>query len=79
MTNRDRNRPKVMQMCKYLTPAEVAARYAGRIAVRTLSNWRWNGAGPKFVKIGGRILYPATELAAWEQKRTVSKTSDYQR
>jgi len=66
-------------MSIYLTAEEVAARYAGRISVRTLSNWRWSGAGPKFVKIGGRILYPATELAAWELKRTVSKTSDYQR
>jgi hypothetical protein len=65
-------------MAKYLTPAEVAARYAGQISIRTLSNWRWSGAGPRFTKIGGRILYDLQQLIEWEEKRTVSSTSDYQ-
>ena len=64
---------------KYLTPAEVAARFGGRISVRTLANWRWSGTGPKFTRVGGRILYGIEELADWEAKRTVSNTSEYRK
>ncbi|QET32081.1 helix-turn-helix domain-containing protein [Burkholderia multivorans] len=66
-----------MQMSKYLTPAEVAARYEGQISVRTLANWRWAGTGPKFTRIGGKILYDLQRLIEWEERRTVSSTSDY--
>lgn len=63
----------------YLTPEEVSARYHGRIAVRTLANWRCTGVGPKFTKVGGRILYRLAEVVAWEQARTVESTSNYGR
>jgi hypothetical protein len=62
-----------------LTPDELSARYHGRIAVRTLANWRCLGDGPKFTKVGGRILYLMTEVLAWEQARTVGSTSSYAR
>lgn len=66
--------------CEYLSPDEVSARYNGRISVRTLANWRSSGtSGPPFTKIGGRILYPKAKLLEWEQKRTVSNTSDYRK
>jgi len=62
----------------YLTPAEVSQRYGGKISPRTLSNWRsGGGAGPSFSKIGGRVLYPLSKIIAWEEKRTVSSTSEY--
>ena len=63
----------------YLTPAEVSARYGGRISVRTLANWRWSGSGPKFTRAGGRILYPIRELDDWESRRTVEHTGQYKK
>lgn len=61
---------------KYLTPKEVSKRFR-EISTRTLSNWRCLGTGPKYTKIGGRILYPLDELEAWERGRTVNSTSSY--
>lgn len=66
-------------MAKYLTPAEMAERYAGKITVGTLANWRSQGVGPKFSKIGGRILYPLAAVEEWEAGRTVTSTADYAR
>lgn len=57
-------------MTEYLTPLELAARYKGSITVRTLANWRSTGHGPKFTKIGGRVLYPVDAVMEWEKSRT---------
>lgn len=62
---------------QYLTPQEVSERWRGRVTVRTLSNWRCLGTGPRYSKIGGRILYPLEEIKAWEEGRTVSSTASY--
>lgn len=62
---------------RYLTPAQVAERYSGRVSVRTLANWRWSGTGPKFLKLGGRVVYALPDLEAWEARRTVASTSEY--
>ena len=47
-----------------LTEKELAARW--RVSVRTLQNWRWMGRGPRFLKIGARVLYPIGEVEAFE-------------
>lgn len=62
---------------RFLTPQEVSARYDGRITVRTLANWRSQGKGPPFTKVGGPILYPVDQLETWEQSNTVNSTSQY--
>ena len=62
---------------KFLTAQELSDRYGGRISPRTLSNWRWAGTGPAFVKAGGKILYRLEAIEEWERKRTVSSTSQY--
>jgi hypothetical protein len=62
---------------RYLTPVQVSERFGSRITVRTLANWRYLGTGPKFSRIGGRILYPAKELGEWERTKTVQSTSEY--
>ena len=58
-------------MKEYLTPSELTARYKGLVSVRTLANWRWSGQGPKFTKIGGKILYALDAVIEWESKRTI--------
>lgn len=55
----------------YLTPAEVSERYGHTVSERTLANWRSRGDGPPYTKIGGKVLYPVEQLAAWEEQRTI--------
>lgn len=64
---------------QYLTPEDLHARWKRRVAIRTLSNWRSLGSGPKYTKVGGRILYPLKEVLAWEGRRTTDSTSGYGR
>lgn len=66
-----------MSISGFLTTKEVSDRWGGRIAVRTLNNWRTNGGGPPFVKIGGAVLYKVADLLKWEESRTVNSTSQY--
>lgn len=66
-------------MPNYLTPEQVSQRLAGRISVRTLANWRCLGTGPRFTRIGGRILYSMRAVEDWEAHNTVSSTSEYKR
>ena len=56
---------------KYLTPEEVSKRYRGGVSAGTLRNWRAMRIGPTFVKIGKAVLYPTSELDAWDQKNLV--------
>ena len=57
---------------KFLTADEVSERYRGEISVGTLRNWRAMRIGPPFVKIGKAVLYPISELDAWDQKNMVN-------
>jgi hypothetical protein len=57
-----------MTQQQHLTPAEVRARYSDKISLQTLANWRTKGSGPKFLRLGGRILYPLSEIEAWERQ-----------
>jgi hypothetical protein len=57
---------------KFLTPDEVSERYRGGISVGTLRNWRAMRIGPTYVKIGKAVLYPISELDAWDEKNTVT-------
>ena len=56
---------------KYLTPTELVARYKNTITIRTLANWRSTGEGPRYTKIGGRVLYPVDDVISWENSRTL--------
>lgn len=44
-----------------------AARYLG-VASKTLANWRSGGKGPRPVKVGGRVFYWVSDLAAFVQQ-----------
>ncbi|WP_128290829.1 helix-turn-helix domain-containing protein [Afifella aestuarii] len=62
---------------RYLTPAELSARYGGRINPRTLANWRSAGQGPSYLKLGGAVVYPIAKVEEWEERNTVSGTGEY--
>lgn len=51
----------------HLSPAELVDRWRGQIAEHTLANWRSEGRGPDYMRIGGRVLYPMAAVEAWEE------------
>lgn len=51
---------------KFLTPAEVSARWNGAVSVGTLANWRSHKTGPAYQKFGTRVRYPVDRLVIWE-------------
>ena len=62
---------------KFLTPHQLSDRWGNRINVRTLANWRTQGTGPQYVKVGGAIMYRVVDVEAYENRNTVSSTSQY--
>lgn len=57
----------------HLKPEEVAQRL--RTTVGALSNWRMQGKGPRYIKLGRKILYPLREVEAFEAAHLVANTS----
>ena len=58
----------------HLNQLELAVRW--RISHRTLERWRWTGEGPKFLKVGGRVVYRLSDVEEYEQSIIRSSTSD---
>jgi len=52
-----------------ISPDEAAQRLGWH--PRTLANARWRGSGPPYVKVGGRVRYRLTDLAAWLDAQAV--------
>ncbi|MDT9600420.1 helix-turn-helix transcriptional regulator [Sphingosinicella rhizophila] len=59
---------------RYLRTPE-AARFLG-LSGRTLEKHRTYGTGPKYSKIGGRVVYRLEDLQAWVARGDRSSTSD---
>ena len=53
-----------------LTTTEAAAALA--LAPKTLRNWRSQGLGPPFIRLGGAIRYRETDLLAWVDAQAVT-------
>ena len=48
------------------------------IKPKTLANWRGQGKGPRFVKVGHRIRYRPEDIQAFIESRVYTSTSAYQ-
>lgn len=57
---------------RHLNQLELARRWA--LSPRTLERWRWQGNGPPFLKLGGRILYRLEDVLNWEAARLRAST-----
>lgn len=55
-------------------PAEVSDRIG--VTPETLSNWRYRGFGPRYIRVGGRIRYRISDIAEWLDACTRTSTSD---
>jgi len=65
----DRDHPGV-----YLTQKELAAYL--HLSERTLERHRVCGTGPRFLKLGRRVVYRRQDIEAWAAAHTVSSTSE---
>lgn len=63
--------PAPAEGAEYLRPKTVLARWNGAVTMGTLRNWRWNGRGPPWTRIGSRVVYPVVSLVEWERSHTL--------
>jgi len=59
---------------RYLRTPE-AARFLG-LSGRTLEKHRTYGTGPRYSKLGGRVVYRVDDLQAWVDRGSKQSTSD---
>jgi predicted DNA-binding transcriptional regulator AlpA len=52
-----------------------AARFVG-LSIRTLEKHRIYGTGPRYSKLGGRVVYRLEDLQAWVDAAVKASTSD---
>lgn len=57
-----------------ITPSQ-AAEYLC-VSVVTLRKWRWEGKGPKFLKLGRKVVYRETDIHDWLNEQVRHSTSD---
>lgn len=58
----------------FFTPGELADHL--RMSNATLAGWRYKGIGPRFVKVGKRVLYRPADVDAWLEEQTRQGTAD---
>jgi hypothetical protein len=55
-----------MDTC-HITPFQLSKRWG--LNPKTLQNWRSKGAGPPYLKIGGRVVYRQDDIERYEAER----------
>ena len=58
---------------RHLNQIELAARL--NLSHRTVERWRWTGQGPKFLKLGGRVVYRIEDVEAFEAESLQDNTA----
>ena len=56
-----------------IPPVVLAERW--NVTQATLSQWRWNGRGPKYLKLGRRVMYRAQDIQEFEDQQLRQDTS----
>ena len=56
-----------------LTTKVLAGRWC--LSSTTLQQWRWTGKGPKYIKIGSRVLYRPEDVKRFEKEQLRENTS----
>ena len=58
-----RNSGAPIEMAPLLTPEQVSA-YLG-VPLGTLANWRYQGRGPTYLRVGRHVRYRAQDVTGW--------------
>jgi len=53
---------------KYLTTEQLSERWGGTPAPGTLKNWRLQGKGVRFIKMGNMVKYPLSAILRFEKR-----------
>ena len=61
-------------MIKHLSTRELSTRWGVRLS--TLERWRANGLGPRFLRIGARVVYRVSDVEAYEQAHCFISTHE---
>ena len=56
-----------IEVPRHLTQRELSRRW--RLSERTLEAWRWRQQGPQYLKLGGVVLYRASDVEAFERSQ----------
>lgn len=61
-------------MIELLTPTKAAEILC--LSELTLRKWRWEGKGPRYIKIGRKVAYKKEDLSNWIDSQSRTSTSD---
>ena len=56
-----------------LTEEDLAQRW--KVSILTISQWRWNGKGPRFFKMGRQIFYRPADVQRFEEQKSKRSTA----
>lgn len=56
-----------------MSPDTLAIRW--NMSTTTLSQWRWNGRGPRYLKLGRRVMYRLQDIEKFEEQKVRCNTS----
>lgn len=56
----------ILAKTNYLTVDDLFNRWSGKIKKSTLNQWRYLRKGPKFIKVGGKVLYKEDDVRIFE-------------
>jgi hypothetical protein len=62
-----------MSVVTHLHQVDLARRW--KLSPRTLERWRWLGMGPRYCKIGGRVVYRLEDVEEHEASSLRTSTS----
>ncbi|WP_347264738.1 DNA-binding protein [Nitrobacter sp.] len=56
-----------MHNLSHLNQIDLSRRW--KISPRTLERWRWLRQGPRYLKVGGRVIYRLEDIIAFEEQQ----------
>jgi hypothetical protein len=69
-----KNLKETSMTIRHLNQIELAARL--NISPRTLERWRWTGEGPRYMKVGGRVVYRLEDVEGYEASQLRNSTAE---
>ena len=62
------------KLIRHLNQVDLSRRWS--ISPRTLERWRWLGQGPRYLKIGGHVVYRLEDIEAYEAQQVRTSTAN---
>ena len=61
-------------MKQFLSTEELSQLW--NVSTNTLRKWRWEGKGPRFVKLGQRVVYRHADIEAYAENNLFASTTE---